>query len=58
MVPAIKTEKVSISFAPEPFLSSTDRGTSCNPTLRLNTMPSFSLNEDEVGMGSSTGNEG
>lgn len=41
--PAIMTENVSISAAPEPFLSDADSGTSCKPTLRLNTIPSFSL---------------
>ncbi len=41
--PAITTEKVSIFSAPEPFLSDGERGTSWRPTLRLNTMPAFSL---------------
>lgn len=45
-LPAIMMEKVSMSAAPEPFLSEADRGTSCRPTLRLNTMPSFNLTEN------------
>lgn len=36
-------EKDSMFSDPEPCLSETDRGTSCKPTLRLKTMPSFSL---------------
>lgn len=36
-------ENVSMFAAPDPFRSSTPSGTSCRPTLRLNTIPSFSL---------------